>query len=134
MSSMDTNHGIHEYDHGDCVIPSLHCESFHSADHNGSCNRNRNVVGTYNNDDYHHYPTATEDDDPLLRVEGRLSKRQRAYANLAVLCSSGSMNGGSTHSESNVPVKQHSMCGVSDDVVNDSDDDDDGWGYYVDSI
>jgi hypothetical protein len=121
MSSMDTNH-IQDYDHPDSLMPSLHCESFHSVEHNDD---------EYTNDDYHHYQNATDDEDAV--AVGRLSKRHRAYTNLTALCSSASL---SMIAKGNASGDHdHPTCGLADNPVHsDDDDDDDGWGYYVDAL
>lgn len=118
MSSSDTNHGIHDFDNGGNLIPSLHCESFTSVEHS--------------NDDYHYYQNAADDDDtPAI---GRLSKRHRAYTNLTALCSSTSLSMIGSASGYMEPRIQNNKHMSNDDHSINSDSTDDGWGYYVDTL
>ena len=118
MSSSDTNHGIHDFDNGGNLIPSLHCESFTSVEHS--------------NDDYHYYQNAADDNDtPAI---GRLSKRHRAYTNLTALCSSTSLSMiGSTSGYMEPRIQNNKHMSNDDHSIN-SDSTDDGWGYYVDTL
>ena len=122
MSSNDTNHCMQEFEQGGNLIPSLHCKSSTSVEHN--------------NEDYHHYQIATDDDDDIP-VSRRLSKRHRAYTNLTALCSSTSltkMGNKDSYIEAGVQNSSRALCAYSDYHATSSDDSSDGWGYYVDTL
>jgi hypothetical protein len=120
MSSSDTNHCWHDFEQGRNVTPSVHCESFTKEE---PCTNNCHQYQIFTND--------YDDDNDDAPAVCRLSKRHRAYTNLTALCSSTSLTIVGKGSGQN---SCNTSCWVSDDHTATSDDSDDGWGYFVDTL